>query len=496
MTTFIFNPLTHKFDVSLVTAVPPGTVASITGDTGGPISPSGGTVAIQGNQPGNLGAIEFTGSGAGQIYVSSVVDDSSIAISATGELVSQVGVATYVVSPTANEGNYTTIQAAVNAASSGDTIFIKDGTYNESVVLKAGLNITAAAGSGFSGNVNITGGFTFAGGGDVFVNNIRFTSDNQDSIIFNGATEGSVNLTLCYFECTNNNSVYYTNTDADSSITIEDCDGDMSGNLPSFIFSNSPGGLSIFDSIIGNSGFNFNQINLVGTVVNISDSIIMTGLNLNNCLAFLNNARIYSLGDAVNLNSGAEVNAINSLFVCQSSFTYSVFSGDDTCSFTFRDCGIGGGIQPQFDGNMNVLYDNLYEMSNGIIDTGSASVSYLTSYVGDIVASSLISGSTFITDPGNSVGSSLALGVAYQNTLNADAMLTVYLAVSSATSGSILCGVGPSTIPTQQTIVSSITLASLNIIPVSVYLPANYYAVISTSGTIAVTISGQQLTKV
>lgn len=103
---------------------------------------------------------------------------------------------------------------------------------------------------------------------------------------------------------------------------------------------------------------------------------------------------------------------------------------------------------------------------------------------------------SLITAPGNSASSSLSLGAAYQNTTGSDVMLIVYIAVSAATSGSILCGVGSTNTPTQQTIVNSITLAALNIIPVTVYLPNNYYALISTSGTITATISGQQVTPI
>ncbi len=70
--------------------------------------------------------------------------------------------------------------------------------------------------------------------------------------------------------------------------------------------------------------------------------------------------------------------------------------------------------------------------------------------------------------------------------------MTVYLAVTASTTAAILLGVGPTNTPTQQTIISGLTLASLAIIPVTIYVPNNYYALLSTSGTITVSISGQQ----
>ena len=98
-----------------------------------------------------------------------------------------------------------------------------------------------------------------------------------------------------------------------------------------------------------------------------------------------------------------------------------------------------------------------------------------------------------VSSPPASGSSTLAVGSAYQNTLGYDVVLTVYVAVSAATTASILLGVGPTNTPTQQTIVSGLTLAALNIIPVTIYLPYQYYALLSTSGTITQTISGQQV---
>ncbi len=94
--------------------------------------------------------------------------------------------------------------------------------------------------------------------------------------------------------------------------------------------------------------------------------------------------------------------------------------------------------------------------------------------------------------PAASQSSSLALGTAYLNPFGYDVVLTVYVAVTSATSASILCGVGPTITPTQQTIISGLTLAALSVIPITVYLPAGYYALISNSGTITDSIAGQQ----
>lgn len=99
--------------------------------------------------------------------------------------------------------------------------------------------------------------------------------------------------------------------------------------------------------------------------------------------------------------------------------------------------------------------------------------------------------SAFQTAPLPSDDSTLAIGSAYQNTLGYDVVIVVYLQVTSATSAGILLGVGGTNTPTQQTIVSGLSLLATGIIPVTIYLPNNYYALLSTSGTITAAISGQ-----
>lgn len=48
MSAFKLNPLTGVFDLSATVTVPPGTVATLTGDSGGAVSPSGGNITLEG----------------------------------------------------------------------------------------------------------------------------------------------------------------------------------------------------------------------------------------------------------------------------------------------------------------------------------------------------------------------------------------------------------------------------------------------------------------
>lgn len=93
------------------------------------------------------------------------------------------------------------------------------------------------------------------------------------------------------------------------------------------------------------------------------------------------------------------------------------------------------------------------------------------------------------SQPAASSSSTLALGTAYQNTLGYDVFLTIYLSVTANVSGVIKLGVGPTATPTQQTLISGVTATGIWTIPIM--LPDQYYALLSNTGTITVTVDGQ-----
>jgi hypothetical protein len=88
MTGLVFNPFTNKLDIAEQVLFPAGTVAFIQGDVGGSVAPdTNNVVYIQGNQIGNLGAIEFTGGIVANTIVAAVqVDGTSIGINPSGQL--------------------------------------------------------------------------------------------------------------------------------------------------------------------------------------------------------------------------------------------------------------------------------------------------------------------------------------------------------------------------------------------------------------------------
>jgi len=95
-----------------------------------------------------------------------------------------------------------------------------------------------------------------------------------------------------------------------------------------------------------------------------------------------------------------------------------------------------------------------------------------------------------ITAPAASSSSSIAISSAFQNTLGYDAIFTVTIEFSGASGTyTLLSGIGPTNTPTQQTILSYTTDT---VLAIPLYIPKNYYALLSTTGTVFASIVGQQ----
>lgn len=107
------------------------------------------------------------------------------------------GVAKFVVSPDPTQGTHTTIQAAINDAVAGDTVFVRDGTYVESLSLKDDINLVSL--NTYSSIATIQGTITYTGAASGVVNLTGFLLDNSTAtnIIFSGSGSKGFNITQC-----------------------------------------------------------------------------------------------------------------------------------------------------------------------------------------------------------------------------------------------------------------------------------------------------------
>lgn len=155
------------------------------------------------------------------------------------------GPAKFIVSSNAYEGTHTTITAALTAATSGDTIFIRPGTYTENLTLKAGVNLAAFEGDDDTPNVTISGKATFSTVGTISISNIRLQTNSDFFLVLSGSVASIIYLKSCYLNCSNNTGISYTSSSASSQIYIDTCFGNI-GTTGIAYFANSSAGIMWF----------------------------------------------------------------------------------------------------------------------------------------------------------------------------------------------------------------------------------------------------------
>lgn len=228
-------------------------VNSVTGTNGVTASPTTGNVVVSG--------INATTSSVG-VASFNPLDFTVVA----GEVSTIEGpdlhVAIFIVNPTAGMGgNFTTIQAAINAAQTaanptGSTIVITDGTYTEDLVFTScNLSIVALQGSSLA-NVQIVGEITFVGSCQIVFQGIRFTTNVNASNI-GLSTAGSDFVSVIYFYCSfvfYSNSLGFSlyNTYDNSSVQFYECIGDISDTDTQFLISAMEGYVNFYSCYIVN----------------------------------------------------------------------------------------------------------------------------------------------------------------------------------------------------------------------------------------------------
>ncbi len=156
------------------------------------------------------------------------------------------GTAKWIVDSDSSVSTHTTIAAALTAASSGDTIFIRPGTYTENLTLKAGVNLCAYDCDAITPNVTIIGKMTATFAGTCTISGIRLQTNSDFLLVVSGSSATIVYLTNCYLGCTNNTGISFTSSSSSSQIWLLYCRGDL-GTTGIAIFVSSSAGLIEFD---------------------------------------------------------------------------------------------------------------------------------------------------------------------------------------------------------------------------------------------------------
>jgi hypothetical protein len=136
------------------------------------------------------------------------------------------GTAKWIVSSNAYDGTHTTIASALTSASSGDTIFIRTGTYTEDLTLKAGVNLAAYSCDSKDGNVIILGKCSATFAGQCSLTGLRLKTNSDFCLAVTGSSATIVRLVDCWIDVNNNTAISFTSSSGSSFIWLENCRGD------------------------------------------------------------------------------------------------------------------------------------------------------------------------------------------------------------------------------------------------------------------------------
>ena len=173
--------------------------------------------------------------------------------------------AKWIVSANAYDGTHTTIGAALTSASSGDTIFIRPGTYTENPTLKAGVNLTAFVCDAFTPNVIISGTCTLSTVGTVTISGIELQTNSSFALTVSGSVASVVNLIDCRLNCSNNTGISLTSSSASSQIAMYLCTGNLGTTGIAYFAHSGAGNITIlYCNSLANSGASTTQNTISG----------------------------------------------------------------------------------------------------------------------------------------------------------------------------------------------------------------------------------------
>ncbi len=138
-------------------------------------------------------------------------------------------------------GDFTTIQSAITASVSGQTIFVRPGTYTENITLKAGTSLTSFS----QGNAVIVGKMTISSAGTYYVSDLQMTTNSDFCLVVSGSGVVSAQFKDVTVLGTNNTAISVTNSNTGTTVNF----------FESFIAAGSSGQAIYAMTSVANIGF-------------------------------------------------------------------------------------------------------------------------------------------------------------------------------------------------------------------------------------------------
>lgn len=266
--------------------------------------------------------------------------------------------AKWVVSADATQGTHTTIQAAITAAASGDTIFVREGTYTEDLTLKAGVTIAGFRGTGISGNTIISGNATFSSTGTTSISNIRLATNGAAVLTNSGANVSIVNLLNVDIQASNT-AIVFSNSNAGSQVNLRTCTVSINAAATAIYSMTATGTLTLSYCTVSNPGGSTATSDSSAGTVNINYCTLFSPLRTTGS-GFIN--KNYSLIDTSAQN-------VTSLTI----------NGNVTSNLRFGDNLSGTASAISIGGSSTLFAQNmLVNSSNANAITGTGTLQYST----------------------------------------------------------------------------------------------------------------------
>lgn len=272
------------------------------------------------------------------------------------------GPAKFIVDASAANGTHTTIAAALTSSSSGDTIFIRPGTYTENLTLKAGVNLTAFGSDSSqngTGRVIISGKATLTAAGSVTISGIQLQTNSDFFLAITGSAASIVMLDNCYLNCTNNTGISFTSSSASSGLSIQYCTGNLGTTGIAYHSLSGAGSMGYNWCGLANSGASTTISN------NSSGTVGLTHTNIN--------APVGSTGTGAIILAHVQVNNDSTNTICltadgtgNGSTYHSIFSSGTASAVT-----IGAGVTHTF-------HNNIVNSTNTNSITGAGIINYFS----------------------------------------------------------------------------------------------------------------------
>lgn len=317
----------------------------------------------------------------------------------------------FLVSAVAGQGNYTSIQAAINAATAPATIGILPGTYAGDITPKSGVNITGmpSDGSSFSGafvanNVIISGRVDISNAGDFVLSNVTLKNTARELILANTSNVQSFTLKNCQALATNGSFAIVQNPNC--KIDVYNCDVFLQNAVPNFTMAN--GVVNCYNS-------NFISDH-AGMSTNSSDGILDGTLNYHYCFSSCNVA--------------------------------SVFAGPSNFSAKYSEFVVSGTAGTQFSfgvsGTLNFEFCKIDSGSNTAIDIGNNTMTFFNNEITSSNTNAIVGSGGTLIHGGNTFTNSRTITVTTQTGV---ALIATEggTGINGVNAGDILYGSAPNT---------------------------------------------------